>query len=469
MADGFIKKYFGDRQFWDTALRLALPTALQNLLLNSFSLVDTLMVGQLGDAALSGVGMAGQWSWLMGLVLFGLYSGSSVFISQYWGVNDLKNIRRVYGVMLTHTALVSGVFFAVGLLFPRAVVGIFNDTPAVVEAGASYLSLVCFSYLGSALNGAFGTLLRCTELVRLPMYSGLFSSVLNAVLNYGFIFGKFGLPELGVRGAAAATCISAWAGAVFTLAVSFYYKTPVASPPREVFGFGRDLLFKFYKISTPVILNESLWGLGTFCYNIIFARLGYEYYAAVTIYRTVEGVCFTFFIGLCGACGIMVGKSIGAGYFKQAYEDARRFAVTVPSVSVAVGAAIILLRGHITALFNLTGTLASVTVASAGGILFVYGAELFLRNIPYILIVGVFRSGGDTMSGMKYDLVMVWAVALPLTALAAFVLKLPFIAVFAVMLCAEDIIKVILCIRRFLSKKWMLPVTAKGREAAGEF
>jgi Na+-driven multidrug efflux pump len=131
-----------------------------------------------------------------------------------------------------------------------------------------------------------------------------------------------------------------------------------------------------------------------------------------------------------------------------------------------VGTAVILLRGTFTGLYNMSGLITRTTVDSANGILFVYGADMFMRYIPYILIVGVFRSGGDTVTGMKYDLLLVWCVALPLTIISAFVLKMPFVAVFAVMLITEDTLKVILCLLRFRSKKWIRPLTDEGRAAA---
>lgn len=462
-----IKTYFGDRHFWRTTLHLALPIAFQNLLMSSLALVDMLMIGQLGDIALSGVGMAGQWNWLMNLVLFGLSSGSAVFIAQFWGIGDIKKIRGIYGVLLSHSMAVALVFFLVGFIFPESVVKLFNNNSSVVQTGSAYLRIVCFSYLGIALSGSFSTLLRSTENVRLPMYAGLFSTALNAILNYGLIYGKLGFPEMGVRGAAIATCISAWSGTLIIFTVSLWKKTIIIAPLRDIFGFGRDLLVRFYKVSAPVILNESLWGLGTVCYNIVFGHLGYEHYAAVTIYRTVEGITFVFFIGLCNACCVMVGKSIGAGYPEKAYMDARRFAILIPILSVFVGTAVILLRVPVITLFNLSGSITKTTVNSAMGILFIYGAELFMRNIPYIMIVGIFRSGGDTVTGMKYDLIFVWCVALPLTVISAFLLKLPFVVVFAVMLITEDTLKVLLCLLRFKSKKWIRPLTDEGKIAVG--
>lgn len=464
-------KYFGDALFWSRTLRLALPIALQNLLMSSFSLVDTIMIGQLGDVPLAAAGMAGQWSWLMSLVMFGLCSGSSVFIAQYWGVGDVKKIRGIYGILLSHMTLVSLIFFAVALISPEWVIRLFNDTPEVIENGAAYLRIAAFSYPAIALNNSFSTVLRSTENVKLPMYVSGLSTAANALLNWCLIFGKLSMPALGIRGAAIATVISAWLAPLLLLAISACKRNILIVKLRELFGFGRQTLFRFYKISSPVILNESLWGLGTMIYNMIFGHLGYENYVAVTILRTVEGIGFVFFIGLCNACGVMVGKSIGSGEPEQAKSDARRFALIVPLLSAVVGGTVILLRPAIITLFNMSGGLSDSSRAAAMGIFLAYGLELGLRNIPYITIVGIFRPGGDTLTGMKMDIGCVWFFALPLTALAAFVLKLPFIAVYAVMLLSEDVIKCVLCVRHFLSYRWIRPVTEQGQrriDAASE-
>lgn len=454
----FVNKYLGDGEFWRASARLAVPIALQNLLMSSFSLVDTLMIGQLGDVALSSVGMACQWSWLLGLVLFGLNSGSSVFFAQYWGIRDVKKIHNVFGITLTHVLGAAAVFAAVGFFAPGGVVGLFSSEQPVIEAGTAYLSIAVWSYFGVALNNAFSTLLRSTEEVRLPMYASLASTLLNAVLNYALIFGKFGCPALGIRGAAIATVIASWVAPAVMLIVSMKRGNMLMVKLSEL-RFDRALLMRFYRISSPVILNESMWGLGTMLYNVIFGRLGYEYYAAVTILRTIEGIAFVFFVGLCSASSVIVGKKIGCGEIEEAKADALRFAVIIPSLGVLVGAAVIALRPAIMAMYTMSGNITELTVATAMGIFLVYGLELGMRQVPYILIVGVFRAGGDTATGMKYDILNVWCVALPMTALAAFVFKWPFVAVFATMLICEDTFKTFLCIRHFAQMKWIKPLT----------
>ena len=463
------KKYFGDMGFWRIALKLAFPVAMQNLLTSSFILVDTIMVGQLGDLSLSAVGMAGQFGWFLNMITFGMCSGAAVFISQYWGAKDTAGIRRTYGIAVVSVCLISALFFVIGLLFPEGVVRIFNREPDVVEAGAAYLRIACWSYLATGVNMVFCIVLRSTENVKLPMYVSLVTTVLNAFMDYGLIFGAFGMPEMGIRGAALATVISAWAGPVLILAVSAIQRNMLISPIKELFGFNKRSIAEYYAKATPVIINETLWGFGTLLFSVIFANLGYQYYAAVTIFRTFENIAFVFFIGLCNASSIMVGKNVGAGHIKRAVEDSRRFVLFVSLCSVLTGVLIIIFRFQLASVFNLSGSITPETLKLTASLLLVYGIELPVRNLPYILIVGTFRPGGDTKIGMKLDLLSLWLCSVPLTTLAAFVFKLPFIAVFAIMYAAEDYLKAILCVKYYFTYNWLRPVTEQGIKGLEEF
>lgn len=463
------KKYFGDMGFWRIALKLAFPVAMQNLLTSSFILVDTIMVGQLGDLSLSAVGMAGQFGWFLNMITFGMCSGAAVFISQYWGAKDTAGIRRTYGIAVVSVCLISALFFVIGLLFPEGVVRIFNREPDVVEAGAAYLRIACWSYLATGVNMVFCIVLRSTENVKLPMYVSLVTTVLNAFMDYGLIFGAFGMPEMGIRGAALATVISAWAGPVLILAVSAIHRNMLISPIKELFGFNKRSIAEYYAKATPVIINETLWGFGTLLFSVIFANLGYQYYAAVTIFRTFENIAFVFFIGLCNASSIMVGKNVGAGHIKRAVEDSRRFVLFVSLCSVLTGVLIIIFRFQLASVFNLSGSITPETLKLTASLLLVYGIELPVRNLPYILIVGTFRPGGDTRIGMKLDLLSLWLCSVPLTTLAAFVFKLPFIAVFAIMYAAEDYLKAILCVKYYFTYNWLRPVTDQGIKGLEEF
>jgi len=458
-----LSKYIGDRDFWHITLRLALPIAFQNMLTSSFSLVDTLMVSMLGDISLAAAGMAGQWSWLLNIFLFGVSSGAAIFISQYFGVDDRKGIHRTSGIALFSGLVLGCLFMLAAVLIPGTVMRIFGDEEAVIAEGIAYLRIAGFSYFAVVISGVWSSVLRSTAQVKLPMYVSLITTVENALLNYWFIFGGFGLPAMGIRGTALATVASSWTGAVLLLVLSMRKGNILYAPLKELFRFTRASFVLFFRKALPVMANESMWGLGTFCFNAIFGALGYENYEAVTILRTFESIAFAFFVGLCNASCVMVGKSIGAGKIERAWSDARRFAILIPAVSVVVGWVIILLRVPLVNVFNLSGNISSAVLATAQSLLIVYALEIPLRNIPYIQIVGIFRSGGDTTTGVKYDLACLWGLALPVTLFTAFVLKLPFVAVFVIMYLTEDVIKSFFCIRHFRSARWIIPVTPEGK------
>lgn len=454
-----------DRGFWKTTLALAIPIALQNMLTASFALVDTLMVGQLGEVALSSVGMAGQWNWLMNMMLFGICSGAAVFVSQYWGNKNTSGIHRVLGITTVSSLILSLVFMLVAVFAPEAVISIFNRDPAVVQSGAEYLRYAAFSYPAAALTVALCTVLRSVEKPWLPMIVSGVTTVLNAVMNYVLIFPA----GLGVKGAALATCASAWLGVIIIVIASLIKKNILIASPRALFSFNKSFLFELVKKSAPVMVNETMWGMGTLCYQIIFSNMGYEQYAAITIVRTFENITFCFFIGLCSACCVMVGKSIGAGEIREAIRDSKRFNIIMPLTAVVLGALIIAFRAPLVSLFNLGQQVSGNTLQIAEAILIIYGVWVPARNVSYLLIVGIFRSGGDTATGMKWEMPILWLFAIPITFVCAYVFHLPFLAVYAIMYLCEDIPKIIIFFTHYFKGKWIKPVTEEGVRGFEEF
>lgn len=464
-----ISKLFGDKPFWRITFRLGFPIAVQNMLTSSFAIVDTLMVSRLGSVALSSVGMAGQWSWFMSIISFGICSGMSVFTSQYWGIGNHKAMRRVLGISLFCIAVLSAVFFFPAFLAPEKVISIFNTDPSVVASGSRYMKIACLSYPAVVLTVILSGFLRNIEKVRIPMYVSMVTTVLNAVFNYGLIFGKFGLPEMGVAGAATATCISSWSGPALLLAISAFQKNELVRSPKDLFSFKPRHLLEFARRALPVVLNESCWSLGIVVLNVIYSNMGYEYYAAVTMVKTFSDLSFAFFVGLCNACIIMVGKSVGSGKIRLAVEDARRFSFVVPLVAVFVGALMVFFRNELVSIFNFGNNISQLSISTALLITLFVGIELPVKMISYVQVVGIFRSGGDTFAAMLCDVGSLWALAIPCTLLAAKVFSLPFIAVFIIAYLAEDIPKSIFCIIRHRSLKWLKPVTEEGLRGKEEY
>lgn len=458
-------KLFNDKGFWKTAARLTVPVALQNLLTSSFTLADTLLVSNLGSVALSSVGMIGQWAWLMNMILVGFCSATTVFVSQYWGIKDVGKIRRISGISIIFALIVSVLFTVISLVFTRGVVKIFNSDAAVINAGSEYLRLVCFSFIAVALTNILATVLRSVENVKLPMYVSAFTTVLNVFLDYSMIFGKFGFPEMGISGAAVATVISAWSGVLILVIISLFQKNILIAGLKKFFVFSREELTGYIKKASPVVLNEGMWGAGTFIFNIIFGNMGYEYFSAITILRSFENIAFIIFIGICSASSVMIGKSIGSGKIERGLTDAKRFSYIVPVFAVITSVVIVVFRNQLVSIFNMGSNIAESTLQTAAVLMIIYACAFPMRMFSYLQVVSVFRSAGDTVTGAKFDLISLWALSVPATLISVYVFKVPFIAAFAIMYIFEDIPKTIMCLKYYLSKKWIKPVTKEGQQA----
>lgn len=463
MTNTTLSRFFGDAPFWRRIIKLGLPIALQNLLSASYSLVDTLMIAGLGSVALSAVGMAGQWSFLFNILIFGICSAASMFVSQYWGSKEYDKIKRTAGLAVLITCSLCAVFVLCLALFPQAFVGFLTDDPAIAAEAVKYLRIVVWAFPATAITLTLGAVLRACEYVKLPTVVSAISTILNVLLNYVLIFGKLGMPEMGICGAALASLISAWIGPVFLIAVSFARRNILYGKPREFFSISKEFFVLFVRRATPVVFNESMWGLGTFLLNAIYTNYDPIGYAARTILSTFENIAFVAFVGLCNAACIMIGKSVGEGKIERAVGDATRFTFLVPVASLFSGLLIILLRHPLVQIFNMGSNLAPETLSLAAKLMFVYAIELPVRNIPYIQIVGIFRPGGDTATGMRYDLICLWLMSLPITYICANVFALPFEVIFFLMYISEDYLKTFLCLRHFRSRKWLKPVTDEGK------
>jgi len=451
--------------FWQVALSLAIPIMLQNMLTSSFSLIDTLMVSQLGDIQLSATGMAGQMTWLYNMVLFGISSGAAVFVSQYWGNGNTKGIHRTTGIAVSSGLIISLVFMLTAILIPEKIIYIFNQDPRVVAEGALYLRYAALSYPAIALTNILGSVLRSAEHPKLPMIVSGVCAAMNGLLNYILIFPA----GLGVKGAAIATVISSWVGPILIITFSIVLKNILYAKLPDFLSFNGKALAEFFRKTAPVMINETMWGSATVVYNIIFSNMGFEEYGAITIVRTFENFSFCFFLGACNACCVLVGKSIGAGEIREGIRDSKRFMLIFPVLSVVIGGLIILLRQPLVSIFNLGENISSYTIETAEWILVIYGAWIIIRNIPYITIVGIFRPGGDTKFGMLIEIFALWFFSVPMTYIAANVLHLPFLTVYAIMYICEDLPKSIVLIFYWISGKWIKPVTSVGISALADF
>ena len=452
---------FRDKAYFSIFVKIALPITLQTLITSSLNLVDVLMIGQLGEVPVAAVGLANQIFFLLNILLFGISSGSAVFIAQYWGQKDETNIRRVQGLCLTIGAAAAVFFSLVALVFPRTALGFYTNDQAVIDLGSDYLKTVGFSYLFIAVTYGFSAVLRSTENVKLPMVSSMIALSLNTVINYTLIFGNFGFPQLGVKGAAYATVISRILECGLILYIAYKRKTPAAAKFSELWDVNRAFVKNYFKTAAPVIINEAIWSLGITTYNAVYAHIGTEAIAAVNISSTIENLAFVMFIGVGNACAIMVGKQIGSENEKTAYSYAGRSIVIAISGAIVIGLLVVLFSDQIIALYNISEAAAGF----AHNILRVSAATLWIRATNMTTFVGILRSGGDTRYALLVELFSIWTIGVPLAFIGGFALHLAVHWVY-LLVTVEEFTKFVIGIVRFLSKKWIHNLVREPETAA---
>ncbi|PKN90556.1 MAG: MATE family efflux transporter [Chloroflexi bacterium HGW-Chloroflexi-6] len=443
--------FYRDREYFASLVRIALPIATQSLVMSSLNMVSVVMIGQLGETELAAVGLAGQIFFLVNLILFGIGSGAAMFTAQLWGKGDVPNIRRVLGLSLKLGLVGSGIFWALAIFAPQAALRFYTEDAAVVALGADFLRIFGWSYPFFAVTFAYAFVLRSTGNVRLPMAVTIFALSLNTFLAYGLIFGNFGMPKMGVAGAA-------WAGLIarvlecLLMLVMVYRKreNPAAASLRDVFEFDPKFAAAVMVPVLPVIANEFLWSMGITTYNAIYARVGTEAIAAINIVGAIDQLAFVAFIGLGNATAILVGNLIGKGDKDEAIRYAGRSLGLQILAGILVGLLVILFADGIFNLYNVSPNV----IESARALLLIMAAAIWLRAANMVIIVGILRAGGDTRFSLALDGLVIWIVGVPLAALAAFVLHWPVELVY-LMALTEEITKFVFGLWRFFSRKWI--------------
>ena len=442
--------FLRDRDFIRSMLVLALPVALQQLITASLNMVDVLMVGQLGETSVAALGLANQIFFLLILFLFGVTSGMSIFTAQYWGKNDVENIRRVLGICLAIAVAVATGFTLAATLVPQILMSFYTEDQEVIELGSDYLRIVGLSYIMMAITISYISVLRSIRRVIMTAVVSVLGLGLKTVIAYWLIFGIGGFPELGVRGAAIGTAIGWTFECILLLILVYALKTPLAANPLSFFRFSRPFAMNVLKTSMPAAINEVLWSVGFSSYYAVYARIGTDAVAAANINATIEELMFVLFIGLGNACSVMVGNKIGEGEKHVAFEYAWRFMIIGVTVALIGGAVMFSLREKVIGLYDISPSAAD----NLRGLMLVFALSAWLKMLNFILFIGAMRAGGDTRYAMFTELFSVWGIGVPAALIGGFVLHLPVYGVYALVLL-EEAVKAVIIARRFLSRKWI--------------
>ena len=449
-----VADYYNDPFFLRQLYHLAAPIALQNLLTASLYMVASVMVGQLGDASIAAVGLAGQIFFLLSLILFGIGSGCAMFTAQLWGNKDISSLHKVLGLCLVMGLVLAGLFLILCEFFPAWIIGIFTVDPQVITLGSEYLRIYAWSFLFFAITSGYACILRSVGEVKLPMLVTVTALALNIALNYIFIFGAFGFPAMGILGAAISAVIARVAECLALVLITYWKKYPVASKFKELLGFNFRFIAKIFNPVLPVILNELMWSLAITCYSIVYAHIGTPSIAAMNIVGTVDNLAAVPFMGLSGAIAIICGHKIGSGKKDEAYRDVGRTLGLTVLFSILVSGMVLATKGTVITLYKITPDVALY----ADRALVILAIWIFIRSQNMTLIVGMMRSGGDTRYSLFLDGVIIWILGVPMAVLGGFILHLPVYWVY-LMVMSEELTKFILGLRRYFSRKWINNLT----------
>lgn len=439
-----------DKKFIKTLMLLAIPIILQSLVTASLNLLDNLMIGSLGENEIAAVGISNQFYMLYYYTIMGITLGAGIFMSQFWGKKDVTSIHKFLGISLV-VGMISTIFFAIlAFFFPEMIMKIFIDESIVIEQGVAYLKMVALSYIFTTVSLAYAAALRSIGQTKIPMYGSLVGLVFNGILNYIFIFGKFGAPVMGVAGAALGTTVSRFMELAFILFIIYKNKNVVAGKISQLLDFNFDLVKRYFITATPVVFNDVMWIAGITAYFIAYSKLGINATATMQIANTINNVFNIFGIGIASASAILIGNKIGAGKEEDAKEDAIKISVFGVLIGIIIGIFFFFLSPFIAMLFKITPE----TYENLIFVLKVMAIILPLRFFGITQIIGVLRGGGDVMYAIITELVAVWLIGVPLSFIGAVYFNLPITIVY-ILVCLEEPFKAIATYPRLRSGKWI--------------
>lgn len=442
---------------------IAIPVALQNLLSTTASMVDTVMLAKLGENTVGAIGLCAQFSSLMFSCYWGFVGGGMLFMSQYWGAKDGKGVCASYGLTLCCMMLTGLTFCCLGAIAPYTVMQIYTDKQELWDIGAKYLRIVGFAYPLQIISMAMSALLRSTERVRIPLIASIASLATNLLVNYLLIFGKLGLPKMGVRGAALGTVIAGVVNIGMLLLLGKKTGHPYLLRIAEHFRWTKAFVKQYLIKCFPILCNELLIGVGNMVINIVLGRQSTQAIAALAVFRTFEGFVISFFSGFTNAASILVGKEVGAGNHELAFTRAKRLVVLTPLTVLTACLCFLAFHRPILTVMGMSGE--SFEIAKQLLIAFTVIAVIRMTNW---IQNDSFRSAGDPVFGTVMEISFMYAVVLPCICAAGLWLRLPFLFVF---LCAyiDEPIRVVIMLRHMFSGKWIKPVTKEGQATIEDF
>lgn len=446
-----------DKAFYRTFAILTLSLALQNLLTYSVNLTDNIMLGRFSQDALSGASLCNQLQFFLQMLVQGVGEGVVVLGARYWGKKDLKPIPDIIGAGLRFGVSIAAVLFVLAVLFPTQIIRLMTNDPVIMEQAVQYLQIICFTYVIFALTNMLTASLRSIGIVKIGYIISASTLCINICLNYVLIYGHFGAPALGVRGAAIATLVSRTVELLIVIWFLKFREHTLHLNWRKLLFIDTSYIKDYIHVSLPMLVTQTMWGASSIIQTAILGNM--ENAAMVVPANSISVLVFQILsvvgYGAASAAAIMTGRTLGEGHKERIDQTAFTFQIMFCIIGVFTGLIILLSRGPVLQIYNtlspeaaeLTRQFITVLAITSVGTCYQMAADC-----------GILRAGGDTKFAMWNNIVFVWLICLPCAALSAFVFHFSPVVVFFC-LKMEQLGKCPVIFLRVRSKKWIKQIT----------
>ena len=432
--------------FEKQVINIAIPVALQSMLQSSFSMIDQIMVGQLGEKSISAVEIAGKPGFIYSVVVGAVCTIAGIMISQYIGKKDRESEEKSICVNFLVMMLTGIAFFFISRMFPLQFIRLFTNDARVISEGSVYLGIIGWTFIPLGITNIIGAAIRCRGKSSWPLYVGFVSATLNTGLNYCLIFGNYGMPMLGVKGAAYASVISQVAGAVLIIVMFFRLYGRI----RYSVSLGKEKYWQYLSMLIPIVINEFLWSVGQSINTFVYGHMSTDELAGMSLTGSLQGLTIGALSGIAQAAGILVGKRLGEGQYDQAYQESKKLCVYGFIGSILFSVTIMALKTPYVHLFNVSDDVRAIGLA----LLTAFAVLMPIKVLNMILGGGIIRSGGRTKYIMMIDMLGTWLIGVPIALVTGLVFRLPIVWVYF-MLSQEEVVRFIISIFMFRSRKWM--------------
>lgn len=449
------KLYVKDKSFYKTVAGIAIPIALQGLITSGVNMMDTIMIGAVGETELSAVSLANQFINIFHIFCMGIGMGASVLVARYYGMKDNISLKKAITIMLRLCLAMASLFCVVTILIPRRIMEIYTIEEQIIVKGIEYLEYSVVTYFLLGLSLTCTIVLRNIGQVRIPLYTSIGAFFINVGANYLFIFGKFGAPRMEVAGAAVGTLIARIFEFIMICGFLFVKDQKIGYRMKDLFTKVGDLWKEYIRISIPVLISDGILALGNNSVAMVIGRLGENFVAANAVTSVTQQLSSVMIQGFSQAGAIVTGYTLGEGDRKKAHEQGYAFLGLGIIFGLVASGIVLLISNPMIRAYNLTPE----TQEIAGQLMLSISLIIVFQATNSIMTKGVLRGGGDTKILMLADNVFLWVASIPLGIIAGLVLHLPAFWIYF-FLKIDQVLKAIWCVIRLRSGKWIKKIRA---------